>query len=87
MYFVSSTDKNILAFDYDSATGNVSNERVFWTLEGEGDPDGFAMDSEVREALLIEKLGLTRNRDLFGNVCMLKEEFLESLLMVRTRVR
>lgn len=46
MYFVSSTDKNILAFDFDSATGNVSNERVFWTLEGEGDPDGHVPDSE-----------------------------------------
>lgn len=53
MYFVSSTDKNLLAFDYDSTTGNVSNERIFWTLEGEGDPDGFAMDSEVCECFYV----------------------------------
>lgn len=51
MYFVNSTEKKIEAFDYDAETGDVSNERVFWTSEGEGDPDGFAMDTEVGELL------------------------------------
>lgn len=49
MYFVNSTEKTILAFDFDAATGNVTNERVFWTLEGDGDPDGHVQDTEVSD--------------------------------------
>lgn len=43
-YFVHSTEKRIFAYDYDSSTGSLSNERVFFEYQGEGDPDGFTID-------------------------------------------
>jgi len=46
MYFTHSTKKCILAFDYAPASGSISNERVFWTYDGAGDPDGFKLDKE-----------------------------------------
>lgn len=45
-YFTHSTEKRIIAFDYDAATGDLSNERTFWTHDGNGDPDGFKMDED-----------------------------------------
>jgi sugar lactone lactonase YvrE len=45
-YLVHSTEKRIIAFDYDSATGDLSKERVFWEYDGDGAPDGFKMDTE-----------------------------------------
>jgi sugar lactone lactonase YvrE len=45
-YFVHSTEKKILAFDYSPLTGNLSNERVFYTHAGTGDPDGFRIDEK-----------------------------------------
>ena len=45
MFFIDSPTKNIFALDFDAATGNISNQRVFFHLEDEeGVPDGFAMD-------------------------------------------
>ena len=46
LYFTHSTDKKIYAYDFDATTGAISNKRTFWTLEGEGDPDGFKMDRD-----------------------------------------
>jgi len=46
LYFTHSTEKKILAFDYSSSTGAITNERVFWHHDGSGDPDGFKMDEE-----------------------------------------
>ncbi|CAG8983976.1 hypothetical protein HYALB_00009578 [Hymenoscyphus albidus] len=46
MYFTHSTEKRILAFDYDVTTGDITNERTFWQHDGNGDPDGFVMDVE-----------------------------------------
>lgn len=45
-YFVHSTEKKIFAFDYSPDDGSLSNERVFYQYDGEGDPDGFKMDAE-----------------------------------------
>lgn len=30
--------------DFDGATGDISNERVFYQHDGDGEPDGFKMD-------------------------------------------
>lgn len=46
LYFTHSTEGTIYAYDFDATDGSISNKRVFWKLEGEGDPDGFKMDSE-----------------------------------------
>lgn len=46
MYFTHSTDKQILAWDFDVETASMSNERVFWQHDGSGDPDGFKMDAD-----------------------------------------
>ncbi|KAK6584489.1 hypothetical protein PZA11_002713 [Diplocarpon coronariae] len=46
LYFTHSTEKRIMAFDFDGAAGELSNERVFYQHHGEGDPDGFKMDVE-----------------------------------------
>lgn len=46
MYFTHSTERSIIAFDYEAETGEITNERVFWKYEGPGEPDGFKMDAE-----------------------------------------
>jgi len=46
LYFTHSTEKRILAFDYNDSTGCITNERTFWKHEGPGDPDGFKMDAD-----------------------------------------
>lgn len=46
MFFIDSPTKEIVAFDFDTATGAISNRRVFFRVEDEeGVPDGFAIDS------------------------------------------
>lgn len=46
MFFVDSPTKDIIAFDFDAATGAISNRRVLFHVEDEeGVPDGFAIDS------------------------------------------
>jgi sugar lactone lactonase YvrE len=46
LYFTHSTEKRIIAFDYAAETGDITNERVFWQHDGDGDPDGFKMDAD-----------------------------------------
>ncbi len=46
MYFIDTPTMNIVRFDYDVATGDISNKEVFFHYEGEGGPDGFVLDSE-----------------------------------------
>ena len=47
MYYIDTLRKNVRAFDYDNATGDISNERVVVTvLEEIGMPDGMAIDTE-----------------------------------------
>lgn len=47
MYYIDTLRKNVRAFDYANATGDISNERVIvdWP-EDVGLPDGMAIDSE-----------------------------------------
>lgn len=44
MYFTDSPTKNVFKYEFDSATGSISNREVFFHVEGEGVPDGFAQD-------------------------------------------
>lgn len=47
LYFADSPTGNLYAFDYDIETGTISNRRVFYQVdEGEGVPDGHAVDEE-----------------------------------------
>jgi D-xylono/L-arabinono-1,4-lactonase len=47
MYYTDSTKLEIYLFDYDAATGNLSNQRVFVrTPQGEGVPDGMTVDAQ-----------------------------------------
>ncbi|KAK0623410.1 hypothetical protein B0T14DRAFT_428495 [Immersiella caudata] len=46
MYFTHSSARQVFAFDYDPATGDLSNERLFYQHHGEGEPDGFRVDVE-----------------------------------------
>jgi len=47
MYYTDSAKREIYLFDYDRATGEISNRRVFVrTPEGEGIPDGMTVDDE-----------------------------------------
>jgi len=47
MFFTDSALRKIYIFDYDEATGNLSNRRHFLeTPEGEGVPDGMTVDNE-----------------------------------------
>lgn len=46
MYYINTPDENVKAFDYDVATGQISNERVVIEIGGIGYPDGMAIDAE-----------------------------------------
>lgn len=46
MYYIDTPDENVKAYDYDMATGKISNERVVIEIGGIGFPDGMAIDSE-----------------------------------------
>jgi sugar lactone lactonase YvrE len=47
MYYIDTFDNFVDAFDYDAATGQISNRRTVITIpEGEGSPDGMCIDSE-----------------------------------------
>lgn len=46
-YFTESEARRIYAFDYDRATGELSNERTFREIpEGDGIPDGMTVDAD-----------------------------------------
>jgi sugar lactone lactonase YvrE len=45
MYFIDSPTKQVVAFDYELNTGNISNRRVVVTIP-EGYPDGMTTDQE-----------------------------------------
>ncbi|TDO86480.1 sugar lactone lactonase YvrE [Halanaerobium saccharolyticum] len=47
MYYIDSPTKEVLAFDYDLETAEISNKRTIISLaEGEGVPDGMTIDAE-----------------------------------------
>lgn len=47
MYYIDTPTKKISAFDFDNATGDISNERVAVSLKNEdGFPDGMCVDAE-----------------------------------------
>lgn len=46
MYFIDSPTKTIFQFKYDSITGQLSDRQVFFHWDGEGEPDGLAVDVE-----------------------------------------
>lgn len=47
MYYTDSPKREIYIFDYDQASGAITNQRVFVrTPEGEGVPDGMTVDAE-----------------------------------------
>lgn len=49
MFYIDTPRKNVIAFDFDNATGAISNERVaFVTTDYAGSPDGMTIDSEDR---------------------------------------
>jgi D-xylonolactonase len=47
MYYTDSMKREIYAFDYDKATGAITNQRVLiQTAEGDGIPDGMTVDAQ-----------------------------------------
>lgn len=49
MYYTDTRKQTIYLFDYDKATGELSNQRTFITVpvaEGEGHPDGMTVDAD-----------------------------------------
>lgn len=47
MYYIDTQRRNVRAFDYDTKTGNISNERVIIEVPEEiGHPDGMTIDTE-----------------------------------------
>lgn len=46
MYYTDSPEHEIYLFDYDEATGAISNRRVFVKTQGDGVPDGMTVDAE-----------------------------------------
>ncbi len=49
MYFADTAGQDIFVYDYDQATGEIANRRVFATLDrAEGRPDGSCVDAQGR---------------------------------------
>jgi sugar lactone lactonase YvrE len=49
MFYIDTPSKRVRAFDYDSGTGSISNERIVWdTSDDPASPDGMTIDSEDR---------------------------------------
>lgn len=46
MYYTNSAGKTIYANDYSLEDGSVSNNRVFYKHDGEGEPDGHRIDKD-----------------------------------------
>lgn len=46
MYYTDTTAHNIYRFDYDSTSGQITNQCVFLTTEGPGAPDGMTVDAD-----------------------------------------
>lgn len=46
VYFADSPGKQICAYDFDSESATLSNQRVFASTEGPADPDGSVIDAE-----------------------------------------
>ncbi|MBP8952055.1 MAG: SMP-30/gluconolactonase/LRE family protein [Armatimonadetes bacterium] len=46
MYYTDSPLREISVFDYDQASGEITNRRVFAKTEGDGGPDGMTVDAE-----------------------------------------
>lgn len=47
MYYIDTPTRQVTAYDYDHATGDISNHRVAVEVpEGAGNPDGMAIDAE-----------------------------------------
>jgi sugar lactone lactonase YvrE len=49
MFYIDTPRKKVLAFDFDNATGSITNERTAWdTGSDPASPDGMTIDSEDR---------------------------------------
>jgi sugar lactone lactonase YvrE len=49
MFYIDSPRRNVLAFDFDNASGDISNERIAFDVSNhEGVPDGMAIDAQDR---------------------------------------
>ena len=49
MYYIDTPRKNVLAFDFDTTTSAITNERIIWdTRADSSSPDGMTIDSEDR---------------------------------------
>ncbi|KAH7037981.1 uncharacterized protein B0I36DRAFT_315216 [Microdochium trichocladiopsis] len=46
MYLTHSSSLTVFAYDYSGSDEAITNERVFYTHEGPGEPDGFRVDAE-----------------------------------------
>mgnify|MGYP001079828169 FL=1 len=47
MYYTDSLQNKIFRYDFDTETGDISNESVFATIpESEGVPDGLTVDTD-----------------------------------------
>jgi sugar lactone lactonase YvrE len=46
MYYIDTPTREISVYDYDRATGNVTNRRTFTNVEGPGSPDGMTVDAD-----------------------------------------
>ncbi|WYZ40740.1 hypothetical protein EsH8_IV_001081 [Colletotrichum jinshuiense] len=46
MYFTHSTDRKVYAWDYSAEDGALSNKRIFYSHDGQGEPDGFRVDTD-----------------------------------------
>jgi sugar lactone lactonase YvrE len=69
MYACQSLDKEIYAYDYDSATGMASNRRLFAsTQKFDGIPDGVTVDSENHLWVVIHGAGLILRLDPDGKI-------------------
>ena len=73
-YFIDSPTKSVWKFRYDRKTGNISDREVFYRVEGNGVPDGMAMD--VTECIWVALCGgskvlkISPGGKLVGEICL-----------------
>lgn len=70
MFYIDSPRKNVLAFDFDVATGEISGERVAFDLaQYVGSPDGMAIDADDRVWIAFCHGGCIRAFDTHTGTC------------------
>lgn len=46
LYLTDTAEGTVFSYDFDEKSGSISNKKAFFTVKGDGGPDGHAQDEE-----------------------------------------